>query len=215
MAFFAYPAVLFYPAGTFYWAEGWAFLLISLIGSGAIGISLFKHDRALFEERSGALFRKDQAKWDKVWMLFFIAAFIAWLPLAALDAMRFSWSNIPSWLEIVGGGIYAISLGALKTVFLSNTFLSPVVRIQEEREHKVIDTGPYALVRHPMYSVSIFLFAGASLLLGSLMALGLSGLIAVMFAIRLVLEEQTLAESLPGYEEYRKRVRYRLIPGIW
>ena len=129
--------------------------------------------------------------------------------------MRFSWSNIPSWLEIVGGVIYAISLGALKTVFLSNTFLSPVVRIQEEREHKVIDTGPYAIVRHPMYSVSIFLFAGASLLLGSLMALGLSGIIAIMFAIRAVLEEQTLAESLPGYEDYRKRVRYRLIPGIW
>ena len=132
-----------------------------------------------------------------------------------LDSVRFGWSNVPPWLRVVGGLIYVVSLWMLYVVFTSNTFLSPVIRHQEERRHRVVDTGPYGRVRHPMYAAMGLMLLGASLLMGSYAGVVVGIIMLTMLSVRSVLEEQTLTRELDGYEEYMQRVRYRLIPGIW
>jgi protein-S-isoprenylcysteine O-methyltransferase Ste14 len=100
-------------------------------------------------------------------------------------------------------------------VVRENSFAAPVVKVQAERGHRVIDTGPYAFVRHPMYSGAVLYFAGIALLLGSWWGLILSSVFFVLFSIRAAIEERALIDGLPGYADYLARVRYRLVPGLW
>jgi len=122
---------------------------------------------------------------------------------------------VPLWLQVVGALAIALGLYVFHAVMLANTFASPVVKIQTERKHQVVSTGPYALVRHPMYAGVIPMTVGTALLLGSWVALAWSLAVIAVLAIRAVLEEATLASELEGYEAYAARVRYRLIPGVW
>ena len=214
LASLLYPALLFGAAGTLAWGEGWAFLAVQALATWWLMAWLGRHDPALRAERLKGLFQPGQPLWDRVLMACFALLWLAWLVLAGLDA-RFGWSALPVWLEAVGGGLLVTGWWGIFLTHRENTFLAPVVRIQTERAHRVIDSGPYALVRHPMYAAFLLWLPGAALLLGSWAALAASAVVVLPLVIRTELEDRMLARELAGYEAYRARVRYRLVPGLW
>jgi len=148
-------------------------------------------------------------------MLLVMAVWFSWLVLMGFDAVRFHWSEVPLWVQALG--LLSIGVGCFVVflVFRANSYASPVVRIQRERGHAVVTTGPYAYVRHPMYAGGLFIFFGAPLLLGSWWGLAVSAALSVLVGFRAVLEERTLVNELEGYAAYAGRVRYRLVPYLW
>ena len=142
--------------------------------------------------------------------------FAFWIVIMPLDAKRFGWSSVfPLWMNILGGAGLAGSFFLFFRSYTDNTFLSPLVRIQEERGQKVVSTGVYGFVRHPMYLGGILMFVGAPLLLGSVYGI-LAGLVlTILLMARILGEEKMLNRELVGYREYTENVRFRLIPYIW
>lgn len=208
-------ALLFVPAGTLNWPEGWVYLVL-VCGLGLIsGLVIAKHDPELLKERMGLPVQKDQKSWDKILLSVFFALWLAQYVVAGLDAVRFHTSGMPFWLKIVGAAGIVFGLYVFHIVMMTNTFAAPVVKIQAARKQHVISTGPYAYVRHPMYGGAIALILGTGLLLGSWWAVGLGGVLICLLAYRAVLEEETLKRELDGYSTYAQRVRYLLIPGIF
>jgi protein-S-isoprenylcysteine O-methyltransferase Ste14 len=207
--------LLFLPAGTWNWAQGWAFLGLFIIASTAFGIWMYRRDPALLAERAGPLIQSGQPLWDKAFLVVFIGLWCVWLALMALDAHRWRLSSVPIWVNAVGAVLFVAGFAATARVLRENTFAAPVIRVQSERSQHVIDTGPYAIVRHPMYAAAILYLLGMPLLLGSWY--GLIGALAIMLGMawRSVREERALARDLAGYADYMSRVRYRLIPGVW
>ena len=122
---------------------------------------------------------------------------------------------MPLWLQVVGGIGIAFGFYAFHVVMMTNTFAAPVVKIQSERKHQVISTGPYAYVRHPMYAGAVLMILGTPLLLGSWYGLIVAAVLLALLALRAVKEENTLKAELEGYDAYAARVQYRLVPGIW
>ena len=205
---------LFGAAGTLRWPAAWAFLML-IFGSGlVITYWLAKHDPALLEERMKPILQKDQPRWDRILLPIVVVLWIGWLVLIGLDA-RYGWSAMPVWLQWVGAVGVALSMGAWFLVFRENTFLAPVVKIQTERSHKVVSSGPYAIVRHPMYATALLLFAASTLMLGSWYGFAVAFALAAILIVRTVLEDRELKRGLPGYTDYAARVRYRLVPLIW
>src|SRR5262249_55309685 len=125
------------------------------------------------------------------------------------------WSHVPVWTQGLGALGFLVSAYVVYLTFRENTYAAPVVKIQRERGHKVVTTGPYRYVRHPMYAGAIFFLLGTPLLLGSWYGLALAPILIAVLAVRAVLEERTLAAELEGYADYAARVRYRLIPRVW
>jgi protein-S-isoprenylcysteine O-methyltransferase Ste14 len=207
--------LLFGAAGTVNWPEGWIYLvLVSGLGL-ASGLVIARHDPALLEERLGSPVQKQQKGWDKILLSAFFALWILQYVVAGFDAVRFRLSDMPIWLETLGAAGIVVGLYIFHVVMRANTFAAPVVKIQTERKHRVISSGPYAYVRHPMYGGAIALILGTGFLLGSWWAVGLGVVLIALLAARAVLEENTLMRELDGYDAYARRVRYRLIPGIW
>jgi protein-S-isoprenylcysteine O-methyltransferase Ste14 len=207
--------VLFGSAGTPRWPAGWVYLAESHLGGLAIGLWLARNNPGLLAERLRPPVQRAQKKWDKILLLAMLALWFGWLALMAADAARFQISHVPSWLQLLGALAVAISIYLSFLVFRANPFAAAVVKIQEERGHSVITTGPYRLVRHPMYAGVIPYFLGVPLLLGSWLGLALVPLLIVVLGIRTVLEERTLRAELEGYNDYAAEVRYRLVPYIW
>lgn len=133
----------------------------------------------------------------------------------SLDAARFGWSHVPLWLQALGALAIAFSMYIMFVIMRTNSFAVPVVKIQAERGQRVISDGPYAIVRHPMYSGALLLILGTPLLLGSWWGLALAPALILLFAVRAVMEERTLMAELPGYADYAARVRHRLVPFVW
>ena len=206
--------ILFGAAGTWDWPSGWAFL--GLFGALSLGFSLWlaRTDPALLEERMKPA-AGPQTLWDLAFIVFIVAAFAAWLGLMGLDARRMGWSHAPLAVQVVGAGLLAASFLGIGWVYRVNSFASPVVRLQTERHHVVVSSGPYAFVRHPMYVFAIGMFAAGSLMTGSWWSLATVPPIALAIALRALGEEQVLRAGLAGYEEYARRVRWRFAPGIW
>ena len=208
-------AILFLSAGTLDWPEAW----VLLIGSGALGLVsaliIARHDPALMRERMRGPIQSQQKPWDKALLVVVFVLCLAMFIVAGLDAVRYRTSNMPLWLEVTGAAGIALGIYIFHVVMRTNSYATAVVRIQNERGHQVISTGPYAFVRHPMYSGAILYFLGIALLLGSWYAVGIAVALIALFGLRAVWEEQTLIDELPGYAAYAERVRYRLIPGIW
>ena len=153
--------------------------------------------------------------WDR-WVLgLFLPAMASILPVAALDDGRFHWSHVPWWVCGIGYVLLIAGLAGLTWAESVNKFFEPTVRIQADRGHTVIDTGPYALVRHPGYVAAFLLVLGMPLSLGSFWALIPAVISYLLLVVRTALEDRTLQEELPGYKDYARRVRYRLVPGVW
>lgn len=208
-------ALLFGGAGTFDWPAAWAFLFEMLALSVVTILWLFARDPGLLAERLKPPIQPGQPQTDQILLGVFILLHIAWLAFMGLDARRFGWSSLPVWLQAVGAIGVALSLYVSWLAFRENTFAAPAVKIQSERGQKVITTGPYRHVRHPMYAGAILFLLGAPLMLGSLWGLVLAPVLIALLAARTFIEEKVLKAELPGYDEYASRVRYRLIPGVW
>jgi protein-S-isoprenylcysteine O-methyltransferase Ste14 len=205
---------LFGAAGTFDWVPGWIFLVLFFGFTVSLTAWLYANNPGLLKERMTTS-QPDQKTWDKVFFATVFVLFVAWLTLMPLDAVRFRWSVVPVWLQIVGGVCLMASFGVFFVTFRENSFLSPMVRIQKERGQTVISSGPYRFVRHPMYAGFLLFMIGTALLLGSWLGLLAGGVLAIAVARRAVLEERMLRDELDGYDAYTTRVRYRLVPGVW
>jgi protein-S-isoprenylcysteine O-methyltransferase Ste14 len=207
--------VLFGSAGTIYWPQAWA--LLAILGANGLvsGISMARFNPDVVRERMRGPIQKEQKPWDKALLVVAMALFAAQHVVAGLDAVRFHTSDMPVWLNVVGAISLVLAFYVFHVVVRENTYASTVVRVQTERGHQVISTGPYAWVRHPMYAGAIFYFVGMGLLLGSWYAVAIAIVIIALFGLRAVWEEETLVSELPGYGDYAQRVRYRFVPGVW
>lgn len=210
----AMGALLFACAGTLRWPSAWAFLLACALLGPLCGLWLYRVDPALLAERLRPVLQRDQPAADKVFMSVFVIAILAWLALMGADR-RIQSSDMPVALQTLGFVLFLLSTLFTLWVFRENSFAAPVVKLQAERAQRVISTGPYAHVRHPMYSGMVLFFAGVPLLLGSWWGLAMMPVFVALFAVRIGIEERTLREGLPGYADYAARVRYRLLPGVW
>jgi protein-S-isoprenylcysteine O-methyltransferase Ste14 len=210
--FVVMAVLLFLPAGTFRYWQAWAYLAV-FFGAGFLTtLYLAKHDPALLKRRlsGGPWAEKERAQ--KIIMAFTSIGFIALIVVPAFD-FRFGWSAVLLPLVTAGDALVAVGFFVIFLVYKENTFTSATIEIAKDQ--KVISTGPYALVRHPMYAGGLLYLLGTPLALGSWW--GLVPLAATLpFLIwRLFEEEAFLAKNLPGYSEYRNKVRYRLVPGVW
>jgi len=200
---------LFLPAGTLRWGNGWLFLALLFIPMLILGIVLYLRAPGLLEKRLNAKEKQTAQRGVQAWSgLMFMAGFI----LAGLD-FRFQWTVVPAWLVLAASLVFLLSYGMYAEVMRENAYLSRTVEVQEGQ--KVIDTGLYGIVRHPMYTATIFLFLSLPLVLGSWAALPVFLVYPALMVIRIRNEEQVLLAGLPGYAEYRNKVRYRLIPFLW
>ena len=210
-----YGALLFGAAGTVRWPAGWAYLILFFGGVIWFTLLLARHDPKLLAERTKPPFQKNQPLWDKLFLLIAFVVLSGWTALMPLDAVRFRWSSVPVWLQFVGGAAMIVSFGMICRVSLENTFMTAAVTIQTERQHRVISTGPYAVVRHPLYAAILIYLPATALVLGSGYGLAASVLLGLGLAVRTALEDRELHRGLEGYPEYAARVRYRLIPLVW
>jgi protein-S-isoprenylcysteine O-methyltransferase Ste14 len=206
--------LLFASAGTLRWTAAWVFLASMIVLGFGTGMWLARTDPDLVAERMRPMMQAGQPKSDKIFMLIFGVTAMSWFIAMGLEA-RNSASALPLALHIVGLALLAASTLFMAWVMRKNTFAVAVVRLQPERGHRVIDSGPYAVVRHPMYSGVALFFVGVPLLLGSFWGIAIAPLLIVLFAVRAVIEERALVAGLPGYADYIIRVRARLIPGVW
>jgi len=210
-----FSALLFGAAGTIRWPAAWAYLIIFFIAALWITLLLARHDPALLAERMKLPVQKGQPLWDKILILPMIVAWCVWLVLMGLDAVRFRWSAMPLWLQCAGGALIVLSFWMFARVFRENPFLTAVVKIQTERGHRVISTGPYAAVRHPLYAAMLIYLPANALVLGSWYGLAASFVFSAGLVFRTAMEDRELRRGLAGYTEYAARVRYRLIPFVW
>ena len=210
----AMAALLFVPAGTLAWPQAWIYL--AAMGGGSVLMCgwLYVYDRALLAQRMASPVQREQPLWDRIFLVGLIAYVVIWLALMGFDA-RLGWSQVPLWLEVVGALALAWTNYVIWRVFRVNSYAAPVVKIPGERGHHIVTTGPYSIVRHPMYAGAIGYALGTPLLLGSWVGLVLGFIMIFAFGYRAVGEEATLAAQFPDYADYAARVRYRLVPLVW
>ena len=212
-----FAVALMWPAGTWHWWEAWVIVGLWAVYGVIMTFYLLRYDPALLVERLRLVpLHKDQKTWDKVIMLLFFIAGISLYIIPGFDVVRYAWSEpLPVWMRVLAMIIHLPCFVLLGWVMRENTYLSQVVKIDKERGHQVITTGPYALVRHPMYTVVIILLFAVPVALGSRYALILSVFLTLLLILRTYFEDRTLHAELEGYPDYAKCTRYRLIPGIW
>jgi protein-S-isoprenylcysteine O-methyltransferase Ste14 len=204
--------LLFGSAGTLHYWQAWVYLLLFVSLSGAITLDLSRHDPALLERRMKGGPTAERRPRQRVIMLGASLGFISLLVLPALDA-RFGWSVVPVGGVVVGDVLFVLGFGFVGRVYRENTFTSATIEVTEGQ--RVVSTGPYAVVRHPMYASALLYLVGTPLALGSYW--GLLGLVVMLpfLVARLLDEERLLARDLPGYADYQAHVRYRLVPFLW
>ena len=202
-------ALLFLPAGSFAFTGGWIFIGLLFIPMLILGAVLLIKSPELLQKRLDAKEKENTQKGVVALSgLLFLAGFI----IAGLD-YRFEWSHVPTWLVIVASVILLASYALYAEVMRENAYLSRTIEVQEGQ--KVVSTGLYGIVRHPMYAVTIWLFLSIPLVLGSFFSLLCFLPYPIIMAVRILNEEKVLTEGLDGYADYKKKVKYRLIPFIW
>lgn len=202
-------AILFLPAGSFAFMSGWLFIALLFIPMIFLGVALFVKAPDLLEKRLGAKEKEDTQKGVVALSgLLFLAGFI----VAGLD-YRFGWSHVPTWLVITASVVLLVSYALYAEVMRENAYLSRTVEVQEGQ--KVVSTGLYGIVRHPMYAVTVWLFLSIPLVLGSFWSLLCFAHYPILIVVRILNEEKVLTAGLAGYADYKKKVKYRLIPFIW
>jgi len=211
-----FPATLLFLGGDWRWTEGWVYSILFYVMCTANLLYLHFKDPALLKERFGSPVQKEQKSWDKVLLMLFFIEFLVSFAIMPLDARRFHWSPpFPLWIRIAGALLLALALFMVFEALRENTFAAPVVKMQKERGQKVISTGMYGVVRHPMYAGAVLLFISTPLLLGSIYGLALGLLLIITIAARSVGEEAMLKQELEGYSDYMKRVKWRIIPFVF
>jgi len=204
-------AALFLGAGRLDWWEAWGILAIYFLIAATVAMWILFHDPGLSAERSRV--GKNVKPWDKVLVSLNLLFTLAQWAVIGLDAGRFGWSSVPVGMRLLAGCVLLSSFGLSFWASQVNTFLSGQVRIQAERGHHAITSGPYRYVRHPMYVAMILNALSLPPLFGSWWALVVSAIMISIVFVRTALEDQTLQTELPGYAEYVQQTRYRLIPG--
>lgn len=201
--------LLFLPAGTIYYWNGWLFISLLFIPMFFLGLVLLLKSPELLEKRlKNKESENEQKKVIGLSLLMFLAGFI----LSAVD-FRLGWSNMPKVIVIVSAVILLISYGLYAEVMRENAYLSRTVEIQENQ--KVVDKGLYGIVRHPMYFSTVLLFLSIPLVLGSWIGFLIFLLYPLLLVKRIQNEEKVLEEGLTGYKEYKEKVKYRMIPFVW
>ncbi len=210
----AMALILFLPAGTLDWPQAWIFVAIFILCSTVIGAWLYRTDRDLLAARMASPMSRDQRPRDRAVILAIMVLYFASFLFMALDARRFHWSHVPVWLEVAGAALIVISFWGNVGVMRANSFAAVNIRVQSERGQTVVDTGPYAVVRHPMYAWILPLLLGTPLLLGSAWGVLWLALFVPLLAARISGEEAVLIDGLAGVIATisRARVRYRLDP---
>lgn len=207
-------AIFFSTAGTFNWPEAWIYLVIQFGWAVVLSVWLWRHDIELLKDR--LKFMKKSAKgWDKILTIVSLPFYAAYMVIPGFDAVRYQWSRVPAGAKVICFLLVSASFVWISWIMKENTFLSRFVEIQEERGHKVITTGPYKFVRHPMYIGAAILLLALPVALGSLYAIIPAAVTVIFTIIRTFLEDKTLHRELEGYAEYAQRTKYRLLPGIW
>jgi protein-S-isoprenylcysteine O-methyltransferase Ste14 len=202
---------LFISAGTLDYWQAWVYLGVVTASSVPVTLSVTR-DPILVESRTRGGPTVEKRGIQKVIVLCAVLPAIAAIIVPGLDH-RFGWSSVPTWLSVAGNLLVIASLWMVNRVFKENSFASTTVEIASGQ--RVVSTGPYAIVRNPMYASAVVYFIGLSLALGSYCGLIASVLTILGFAWRLIDEERFLAQNLPGYSEYCTRVRWHLIPRVW
>ena len=211
-----FPLIILGAGGDWRWIEGWLFALWFDVMVLANMTYMYFKDPALLAERRKRPGSDNQKGWDAVMLRGIYIVALAWLVIVPLDAARFHWSPaFPIWLKAVGGLLLLPALYLIQRATMENTYLSTLVRIQDDRGQRVISTGVYGVVRHPLYLGCLLMMIGGPLLVGSVAGLLITALGTVGLAARIAGEEQMLRTELKGYAEYSKTVRHRLIPYVW
>lgn len=200
---------LFLSAGSLFYFNAWLFLALLFIPMLILGIILFVKVPDLLEKRLSV---KEKERTQKGVVGFSALLFLAGFFVAGFD-FRFGWSAVPLWLVIIASVVLIISYALYAEVMRENAYLSRTVEVQKNQ--KVVDSGLYAVVRHPMYAVTIWLFLSIPLVLGSLWALLCFAFYPIIIVVRIINEEKILENGLSGYKEYKQKVRWRLLPFVW
>ena len=201
--------LVFLPAGTLKFVNGWIFMGVLFVPMFIAGIiMMIKNPKLLARRLDAKEKQKEQGIVIKLSGLMFIAGFV----LAGLD-FRFNWIKIPMWISYVASGLFILSYVMFGFVLKQNAYLSRTIKVEENQS--VVDTGLYGIVRHPMYSATLILFLSMPLILGSIISFFVFLLYPVLIIVRIINEEKVLEKELKGYVEYKKKVKYRLIPFIW
>jgi len=210
-----FAAILFLSSGRLDWWFAWAYLAIFVLGVGANSYVVLRTNPELVAERARQ-FTPETRRWDRILAtLWGVMSAIVSLLVAGLDK-RFGWSpQIPLTVQLAAMLVHMFGSALAGWALVSNAFFSGTVRVQRERGHVVVSTGPYQFVRHPGYAGWMISNLGSVIMLGSIWALPPGAIAVVALLARTVLEDRTLREELPGYAEYAQRIRYRLVPGIW
>ncbi len=208
----ALAALLFIPAGTLHYWQAWVFMAVFVGASGATTVYLAIKDPALLERRMKVGPAAEAEAAQKIIMLIALTGFIVTIVFPAFDH-RFGWSPVPAWVALLGDALIAFAFLFIFFVFRANTYGASTIQVAEGQ--KVISTGPYAVVRHPMYAGALCMLAAVPLALGSWWGLLVLALFLPALIWRLLDEERFLVKNLPGYAEYRSRVKYRLLPLLW
>lgn len=207
-------AVVFGAAGTLRWTRGW---ICAAVYFGAITVTgmlihHFNHD--LLEARAKWK-HQDTKPFDKIIVAIFLSLVYIQAAVAGLDVVRLHRPQMPFWTVYPGIAIFLVGMALVTWALVTNPYAETTVRIQSDRGHMVISSGPYRFVRHPLYAGSILMYPATALIFGSTWALAVACLMIALLITRTVLEDKTLRRELPGYEDYVRRTSYRLIPGIW
>jgi len=204
--------LLFMAAGTMSYWRAWVYLGIFFGASALTTLFLIRRDRALLERRMRGGPTAEKRPVERIIMVFTSIGFVALLVVPALD-YRFQWSNVPLWVVVAGDVLVVVGFYFIFLVYRENTFTSATIEVAPGQT--VISTGPYAVVRHPMYASALLYLGGTPLALGSYWGLVPFAALLPFLMWRLFDEEKFLSETLPGYVEYQRKVRHRLVPGIW
>ena len=206
-------AMIFTPAGRFDYTPGWICLAAMVIGFSAVTAYVAKRTPSLIRRRMKA--GAGTPVWDRVLVTVLQFLFVAILVVGGLDAGRYQWTSLPLWLQVAGLILMIAGMIRLAWAMGQNPHFEATVRIQTDQNHRVIESGPYRIVRHPGYAAAIVLFIGMAFVLNSAFALLPAILSATNLIGRTWAEDRFLQKNLNGYREFAQRTRYRLLPSIW
>ncbi len=211
-----FPVILLFISGNWLWIQGGIFGLWLVALCYTIILYMYFYDPELLLERYRRHGDEGEKEWDKYFMYLLTAGFLLWFVIIPLDAERFKLTaSFSMYLEVLGLFFLVGCFYLFLKSYMENTYLSPMVRIQKDRDQKLVSTGVYGYIRHPLYLGGILFFLGGPLIMGSIYGLMIGIVMSISLVARTIGEEKMLVNELEGYNDYKKKVRYRLIPYIW